>query len=52
MYAIWNDADEQVKIVKTCIDAGMDVNAKDNKGRTSLHHASIGGKARIIPLLC
>ena len=49
---IWEAAKQgDVDAVKQFIVAGEDVNAKDNRGRTSLHHAASGGHKEVVELL-
>ena len=43
--------DGNIEAVKQHIAAGTDVNAKDNVGFTSLHHAAHGGHKEIVELL-
>ena len=41
----------QIQMIDKLIQMGSDVNALDHNKRSPLHHASEGGKTRIIPLL-
>lgn len=42
------DTDEAVKM---CLDAGIDVNAQDDQGRTALHGAAHKGRTEVIQML-
>jgi ankyrin repeat protein len=50
-YAVWNNFDIQVTIMRILIENGSDVNAVDNDGKTPLHYAAEGSRNRVIPLL-
>ena len=40
-----------IEAVKQHLAAGMDVNAKDKHGRTTLHAAAVGGSTEVVELL-
>ena len=46
----WSPA-ETLEAVKTCLDLGIDPNAKDEDGRTALHGAAHKGRSEVIQLL-
>ena len=50
-YAVWNSAQKQVEIMRTLIENKAEINYQDEGGKTPLHHASEGGRARAIPIL-
>ena len=45
------DADGDIEEVKALLDQGVDINAKDDGGRTQLHRASLGGHEKLVRLL-
>lgn len=51
-YVIWNQSPKQIEMLRLLIEHKADINLPDNNKRTPLHHASIGGKSRVIPFLC
>jgi ankyrin repeat protein len=40
-----------IEAVKMCLDAGIDVNAQDDQGRTALHGAAHKGRTEVIQML-
>ena len=43
--------DGNIEVVKQYLDAGTDVNAKDENGVTPLHQAAFGGQKEVVELL-
>jgi ankyrin repeat protein len=50
-YAVWNNSENQVDILRTLIERGGNINAFDGDGKTALHHAAEGARLRAIPIL-
>lgn len=50
-YAIFNNNQKQVNIIRTLLELKSDINAVDEDRKTPLHHASENAKTRIIPIL-
>ncbi|KRW98286.1 Ankyrin repeat-containing domain [Pseudocohnilembus persalinus] len=50
-YAVLNNSVKQIEILRTLLENGGNVNARDNEGKTCLWYASHQGKSRIIPIL-
>jgi ankyrin repeat protein len=50
-YAVFNPHSRQSEIIKTLVEAGMDVNVTDDERQTPLHHACEAGKAKAIRCL-
>ncbi len=49
---IWTAAEQgDIKAVKQHLDAGTDLNAKDEWGTTPLHYAAIEGHKEVVELL-
>jgi hypothetical protein len=46
----WSEKNN-VEAVKMCLDAGIDVNAQDDQGRTALHGAAHKGRTEVIQML-
>ena len=46
----WSEKDN-IEAVKMCLDAGIDVNAQDDQGRTALHGAAHKGRTEVIQML-
>jgi ankyrin repeat protein len=43
--------DDAIAAIKLCLDAGIDINAVDNRGRTALHGAALWGADRVVLFL-
>lgn len=50
-YAVLNSSSKQVLIIRSLIEHGVNVNARDSEGKTALYYASEFGKSRVIPIL-
>lgn len=50
-YAIFNNNQKQINIVRTLLELKSDINAVDEDRKTPLHHASENAKTRVIPIL-
>jgi len=50
-YIILNSASKQVDMLRTILEHGGNVNARDKEGKTPIYYAAYYGKTRAIPLL-
>jgi len=49
---VWNSSNKLVEMLRILIESNSNINHKDINKRTPLHHCSLSGNSRAIPILC